>query len=101
MRNRERKIAAFWRPSFHQGAGTDSSGIASFPITYSPFPVSKFQPAHLLEGEIHNRRETATERKESKHQHTNTNLQQPTARTTGREVTATPTARARVRPPDE
>src|SRR3546814_15958746 len=80
MRNRERKIAAFWRLSFHQGAGTDSSGIASFPIPYSPFPVSKFQPAHLVAGELHTRREAVNASKESKNKCPNRNSPQPAAR---------------------
>src|SRR3546814_20712447 len=84
MRNRERKIAAFWRPSFHQGAGTDSSGIASFPIPYSPFPVSKFQPAHLVAGELHNRREAVNASKESKNKCPIRNSPHPAARTRGR-----------------
>src|SRR3546814_2528546 len=98
MRNRERKIAAFWRPSFHQGAGTDSSGIASFPIPYSPFPVSKFQPAHLVAGELHNRREAVNASKESKNKCPIRNSPQPAARTRGRVRAAACVVRARFRP---
>src|SRR3546814_16337285 len=99
MRNRERKIAAFWRPSFHQGAGTDSSGIASFPIPYSPFPVSKFHPAHLVAGELHNPREAANASKEHKTKSPIRNYPHPAARTRGRGRTNASLLRTRLRPP--
>src|SRR3546814_15804365 len=37
-------------------------------IPYSPFPIpGLFSPAHLVAGELHNRREAVNARKESKH----------------------------------